>query len=127
MTRALVHTTPQQQAQKRKRTAARKAVDRLSKVSSAQSQNRFELLTEIMQEYIGRRFDRVAGSLTAEDCRQVIIAQTDDSNLAARYSSIISDCQAARYAPVQPNVDSATIDEVIELIRNIEKKSKSKL
>jgi hypothetical protein len=77
-----------------------------------------------MKQYIGQRFDRVAGSLTADDCRQVITSRTKDTESANRYGDIISDCEAAHYAPVRPRLDSATINDVIKLIRTIEKKSK---
>jgi len=124
ITKKFVHQTPQQAAQRRKRRAARDAAGQLKKITSAQPQHRYEILADAMKQYIGRRFDKVAGSLTAEDCRQAIIAGAGDSELANRDGDIISDCEAARYAPVESKVDSATIDEVIGLIYKIEKKSK---
>ena len=77
-----------------------------------------------MKQYIGERFDKVAGSLTADDCMQTIIDRTGDAASAKRYSDIVSRCEAARYAPLQEKIDSAAINEVIKLIRVIEKESK---
>ncbi len=122
--KSIVHTTPQREATKRRRRAAHKAISKIKRMSSAQSQNRHELLAETMKQYIGERFDKVAGSLTADDCRGVVIDRTGEAQLAARYSDIVSDCVAARYAPVQTQLDSAKIDEVIKLIRVVDKASK---
>jgi hypothetical protein len=119
-----VHTTPEQAARKRRRSAAGNAVSQLKKIQPAQMQSHPELLAYVMKQYIGERFDKVAGSLTADDCMQTIIDRTGDSASANHYKDIVSRCDAGRYAPMQQHLDSATIDEVIGLIRVIEKESK---
>jgi hypothetical protein len=124
LAKALVHTTPEQAARKRRRNAASRAVSRLKGISYAQLQNSCELIAETMKLYIGERFDKVAGSLTADDCMQTIIDRTGDSASANNYKDIVSRCDAGRYAPTQQQLDSTTIDEVIGLIRVIEKESK---
>jgi hypothetical protein len=124
ITKTLVHTTPEQEAKKRRRRAAGKAIARLKKISSAQLRNQPEALAETMKQYIGDRFDKVAGSLTADDCFQVVISHAGDSESAGRFRDIVGDCETARYAPVRQRVDAATIENVIELIRTIEKKSR---
>ncbi len=122
--KAIVHTTPEQAARKRRRNAANRAVSRLKGIPSAQLQNHCELIAEAMKQYIGERFDKVAGSLTADDCMQTIIDRTGDSASANRYKDIVSRCDAGRYSPMQQQLDSTTIDEVVRLIRVIEKESK---
>jgi hypothetical protein len=124
LTRTIMHTTPEQAARKRKRSAAGNAVSQLKKIQPAQLQSHPELLAETMKQYIGQRFDKVAGSLTADDCHQVIISGTGDSESANQFRDIISDCEAARYSAVQRQIDSATIESVSKLIRTIDKKSK---
>jgi hypothetical protein len=124
LAKSIVHTTPEQAARKRRRNAANRAVRRLKGIPSAQLQNNCELIAESMKQYIGERFDKVAGSLTAEDCMQTIIDRTGDSASANRYKDIVSRCDAERYSPTQQQLDSATIDEVVRLIRVIEKESK---
>jgi hypothetical protein len=123
-TRTIMHTTPEQAARKRKRSAAGNAVSQLKKIQTAQLQSHPELLAEVMKQYIGQRFDKVAGSLTADDCHQVIISGTEDSESANQFRDIISDCDAARYSAVRRQIDSATIENVSRLIRTIDKKSK---
>ncbi len=124
LTKVFVHTTPEQAARKRRRNAAGRAVSRLKGIPPAQLQNHGELVAEAMKQYIGERFDKVAGSLTADDCMQTIVDRTGDSASANHYRDIVSRCEAGRYAPMQQQLDSATIGEVIRLIRIIEKESK---
>ncbi len=116
--------TPEKAAQRRRRHASRKAVRELKKIQSAGSQQRYELLASIMKQYIGERFDKQTGSLTAEDCRAVLAEVTEDIHTADKYRDIIDQCEAVRYASAQANIDSARINEVIDLIRGIEKKSR---
>ena len=122
--KVFVHTTPEQAARKRRRKAANNAISELKKIPSAQLQKNSEPLAEAMKQYIGERFDKVAGSLTADDCMRTIIDCTGDSASANRFKDIVSRYEASRYAPTQEKLDSATIDEVIRLIRVIEKESK---
>ena len=124
LAKAFVHTTPEQAARKRRRNAAGNAVSQLKKIQPAQLQSHPELLAEVMKQFIGQRFDKVAGSLTADDCQQAIISGTGDSELANQFRDIVSDCEAARYSAVQRQIDSATIENVSKLIRTIDKKSK---
>ncbi|MGA2680048.1 MAG: BatD family protein [Sedimentisphaerales bacterium] len=124
LVKAIMHTTPEQVARKRRRNAANRAVSRLKGIPSAQLQNHCELIAEAMKQYIGERFDKVAGSLTADDCMRTIIDRTGDSASANRYRDVVSRCDAGRYAPMQQQLDSTTIDEGVGLIRVIEKESK---
>jgi hypothetical protein len=122
VTKAFVKMTPEQAAKKRRRKAAGKAIAGLKRVT--QENNRYEVLASMMKQFVGERFDKVAGSLTADDCSRAIIEGTGNSVAAGRFSDIISDCEAARYAPVQLKLDTTTINNVIKLIRIIDKKSK---
>jgi hypothetical protein len=119
-----MQTSPEKAALKCKRSALGKAAKQLKKISSARPQQRHELLASIMKQYLGERFDKMAGSLTADDCHEVIITTTHDTQIADKYRDIIIDCEAARYASIDANVGAEQIREVVALIRSIEKKSK---
>lgn len=116
------NTTAEKVAAKRKRSAAGRAVSQLKKISSTDARQRYELLASVMKQYIGDRFDKTAGSLTADDCREVIVTAAQDSPTADKFKEIVADCEAARYASVEKSVDSAQIKEVVKLIQAIEKK-----
>jgi len=122
--RLLTHTSPEKIALRRRRQACRKAVGQLKKIVSAPPKQLPELLAAIMKQYIGERFDRIAGTLTADDCRQVIIAAAQDSQTADRYSSILNQCEMAHYAPSESNIGPRQCTETIQLIRAVEKKTK---
>ncbi|MHC4624465.1 MAG: hypothetical protein ACYS4W_11250, partial [Planctomycetota bacterium] len=61
-----------------------------------------------------------------DDCREIIIAATEDIETADLYRDTIAGCEAARYAPLEASADTAQTQEVIELVRRIEKKSRKK-
>lgn len=118
------YKTPEKVAQKRRRNAAGRAVSQLKKIASTAAQQRNEQLASVMKQYVGDRFDRMAGSLTGDDCQEVIAAVTKDVQIADRYREIIVDCEAARYAAIEASIDSTQIKEVMKLIQTIDKISK---
>jgi hypothetical protein len=120
----LTHTSPERQAVRRKRQASKNAVRQLKNIASTEQGRQHELIASAMRVYIGERFGKSAGALTADDCRDIIATFTGDAQIANKYADIIANCEAARYAPMAANVNAETINEVIELIRLIEKKSK---
>jgi len=118
------HTTPEKKAMKRRRQACGKAVRQLKRVVSANSRQRCKLLVGTMKQYLGERFDRTTGSLTADDCHETIVSATQDEQTAERFRDIVSECEATHYASIEINIEAAQIKEVVSLVRSIEKKSK---
>ena len=116
------HTTPEKTAARRRRQAGSKAIVQLKKISSADIKQRPELVASAMKHYIGERFDKSAGSLTADDCYEIIVSVIQDTEAADEYKKVIADCEVVRYASAQANIELEKIREVIELIRSIEKK-----
>ena len=117
-------TSPQALVRKRRRRAAGLAVRQLKAAASADPQQRPERLLSAMKGYLGDRFDRVAASLTADDCRQVISDATGDSTVAGRYADLIAACEGARYAPLATDVGPSRLQEAVELIDAIERRAK---
>ena len=117
-------TNPEKLAQKCRRQAASKAVKQLKKISDVNPKEQQEQLVSTMKQYIGERFDKIAGSLTADDCYQTIASVTGDSQIADRYRDIIAQCETSRYASTHASSDSVNLSEVIKLIHIIEKNSK---
>ncbi len=91
-------TSPESLARRRRRRAAGAALAQLKRVSDAEPGQRHELLLSAMKGYLGERFDKVAASLTADDCHRIITEATGDAVQAARYKELIDACEAARYA-----------------------------
>jgi hypothetical protein len=118
------HTTPEKMATKRRRQACGKAVRQLKRAVSADSRQRCELIVGTMKQYLGERFDKTAGSLTADDCHETIFSATQDGQIAERFRDIVSECEATNYALVETNIEAAQIKEVVQLVRLIEKNSR---
>ncbi len=118
------HTTPEKMAMKRRRQACGKALRQLKRVVSADSRQRCELLVGTMKQYLGERFDRTAGSLTADDCHETIVSATHDEQTAERFRDIVSEYEATHYASIETNIEATQIKEAVQLVCLIEKKSK---
>ncbi|MEN6332993.1 MAG: BatD family protein [Phycisphaerales bacterium] len=138
-------TSPESVARKRRRQAAGLATRRLNAAASAGKRGHStfspasrsakpvsdekaecplfasEQVLAAMKGYIGDRFDRVAASLTADDCRDVIVQATGDSAVASRYRDLIAACEADRYAPLATEIGSDQVREATELIDAIER------
>jgi len=124
LVKLITHTSPEKLLQKRRRQAAGKAVKELKRISGVSPKERQELLVSTMKQYIGERFEKNAGSLTADDCYQIVASVVHDTHTASRYRDAITQCEASRYASAQASADSVQVSEVIKLIRIIEKNSK---
>lgn len=122
--KVFTHTTAEKEALRRRRRACSKAVRQLKGIASAAGPAQYDSLASAMKEYVAARFDKIAGSLTAEDCREVIAAATGDAQTADRYRDVVARSEAARYASATAGTDNIQIREIIELIRTVEKKSK---
>ncbi len=123
VTKLTSNASPEKQLQKRKRGATGKAISQLKSISSSNSPEHVEQLAAILKQYIGERFDRTAGSLTSNDCYEVIIEASGDTDTAQQFKNIIADCEASRYASGGANIDSQCVNKAIDLILTIEKKS----
>jgi hypothetical protein len=118
------HTSPEKQAARRRRQACGKALGQLKKLASTDAKQQNEQLVSIMKTYIGEKFDKTAGSLTPDDCYDVIIAATDDTQSADEYRAIITGFEAGRYSPTEINIDSDKLGKISQFIRSIEKNCK---
>ncbi|MHC4646979.1 MAG: BatD family protein [Planctomycetota bacterium] len=117
-------TNPVKAAQRRRRQACGRAVHQVKKANAAARGQGEQLVVCAMKQYIGERFDKAAGSLTAEDCHGLIVAAGGDVQTADEYRDIIVRCEVSRYASVTADVDALQAGRVVELIRIIDKKSK---
>ena len=126
-------TSPEALARRRRRRAASIALAQLKQVSAADPGHKHELMLAAMKGYLGDRFDKIAASLTADDCHRIIMDGTGDAATAAKYKGLIDTCEAARYSRVegvppsnrgQDARDTIGPDQVqaaAELIQSVEK------
>ena len=81
-----------------------------------------ELLISALRKYIGDRFDRSANSLTADDCYDIIVSNTNASDIADEYRHIMWFCEAGTYAPETAKIDKEKIQQSMTLIKQIDGK-----
>jgi hypothetical protein len=117
-------TSPESLARKRRRQAAGAAMRQLRKVASAEPGQRHELLAAALKGYLGDRFDRVAASLTADDCFRIVAEATGDTQTATLCREMVAACEAARYAPLEAAIETEQVQEAERLIHTVEKRSK---
>ncbi|MFC1677422.1 BatD family protein [Planctomycetota bacterium] len=120
----LTHTSDEKVAAKRRRQACSKTTAQLKKITSMDSSQRNEQVASIMRQYIGDRFDKMAGSLTGNDCYETIANATGDTEIADKYRQTIEYCESARYASMDVNIDSEKTKGIIQLILDIDRKTK---
>ena len=120
----ITHTNPEKVIAKRRRKACSEAIAQLKKTASTNTSGRNELVVSIMKQYIGDRFNKMAGSLTPDDCHDTLINATQNSEIADKFRRTMEHCEAARYTSMDVNIDSEKIKNIIELMRDIEKKTK---
>ncbi len=116
-------TSPESLARKRRRQAAASAVRQLKEIARIDPKDRHELLLAALKGYIGDRFDRVAASLTADDCHKVILDVTGDASLAQGYGDLIAASEAARYSPLQAEIGWTQVQNALNLIQSVERQS----
>lgn len=116
-------TSPEAVARKRRRRALQAATQRLKTISARPADEREELLVTALRGYLGDRFGKTAGSLTADDCRGVVLEATNDLELAEQFRAKVATFEAARYASLDTPVDATQIEEAMELLQQVEEKS----
>lgn len=117
-------THPAQVAAKRRRQAAPRALQDLHNLRALPSAEQAERLGQVLCQYVGDRFDKTAGSLTAQECEQTVLEAGVPQDLAARIQQIVSTCEAARYAPQGTEGDEAMHTEAQELIKAVDRTAK---
>jgi hypothetical protein len=121
LVRVRTHTSPEKVAARRHRQACGIAIGQLKRIASADRDRQGELLVSTMKQYVGDRFDKAAGSLTPDDCRDAIVAATEDEQTAGKYRETIAAFEAGRYASMEIDITPEKIGQVIQLVRTVEK------
>ena len=124
LAKLLTHSTPEKIAAGRRRSAftnARKSAEKIVKHPSSEAS---QLLAAAMKQYAADKFGRIAKSLTAADCFDLIVNATSDNETASEYRSILESCEASIYSPKEVKYEPALVKKVIALMQSIEKETK---
>jgi hypothetical protein len=118
------HTTPERQAIRRRCRAAGKALDQLKAISSQEPNQRHQALAAALRQFLGDRFDRTAGSLTAGECHQIVLEATADQDLARRCQDLLAACEAAHYSAAQAILEDRYVQEAMGIVREVDRRAR---
>lgn len=124
LAKLFTHSTPEKIAARRRRSAftnARKAVRKTAKHPGSEAS---QLLAAAMKQYAADKFGRVAKSLTAVDCFDLVVDATSDSATASDYRIVLESCEASTYSPTEVKYEPALVRKVLAMMRTIEKGTK---
>ncbi len=110
-------------AAKKQKNAAKWAVAEIKAIEK-QATNQHEKFAAILKEFIGRKFDRKVLSLTAGQCGDIVLNKTRDEQLTDDYVRLLQQCEAVCYAALIGRISNEEMNQAINLINQIEKKSK---
>jgi len=114
-------TDPAQVAAKRRRQAASHALQELRSLGTVPVAERPEQMRQMLCRYVGDRFDKSSGSLTAQECQQTVMEAGVPEMLGRQIQDIVASCEASRYAPQGTTVDEAMQARALELIKAIDR------
>jgi hypothetical protein len=122
--KGIKHSSPEKTAQRRRQRSASVAMGKMRTVLSQPQDQQCQLFGSILKQYLGERFDRTAGSLTAADCLGLVEANTDDPQLARKMRDLVDACEAAHYSSAHIEIDTNQIDTAIGLIKEIHRQAR---
>lgn len=115
--RVLTNTSDAKIAASRRRKARKNAESMLKAAKSKED------LAVAMREYVGWRFGKSSGALTGMDCERIIAESTGEEGIAKEYRSILEKCEAAQYTGGGGTCDPDEINNIINIISRIDKKT----
>ena len=110
--------------QPQKWSTAAIAIDKLRRVQSEPQDQQCQVFGAILKQYLGDRFDKTSGSMTAADCCHLVKAQTRNQELAHQMRDLVDACEAAHYSAASLHIDAQQVDSAIDLIKEIHRLTK---
>jgi hypothetical protein len=112
--------SPAKKAARRRKLAYSHAIKAIYAAGQTSAKAEFQLAAALKQ-YIADKFDRVAGSLTAEDCRILILDYTKNTEPAGQFKQTMEELEAAAYSSLAYTFDPDKQKQILELLKKIEK------
>lgn len=119
--RIATYSSPESIAYRTKRKAASKALKELDKAKGLKPADRHDSAASAMKQYIADRFEKVAGSLTCDDCFEAVKNATDNQEKARSYRDIVAGLEAAKFSPAGTDVRDDRLNEIAKLIKDVNK------
>jgi hypothetical protein len=78
-------------------------------------------LAAALKQYIADKFDRVAGSLTAEDCRVLVLDHTNNTELAGQFKQTMEEIEASAYSSMKYVFNPDKQEQILHLLKMVER------
>jgi hypothetical protein len=112
--------SPAKKAARRKKLAYSHAAKAIHAAGQKSEKTNIHLAAALKQ-YMADKFDRVAGSLTAEDSRILILEHTKNSDLAGQFKQTMEEIEASAYSSLDYAFDQDKQKQILQLLKMIEK------
>ena len=115
---------PEKIAAKQAGKAYGKAAGGLAKLNESNAESYLEGLNNVLRQYIADKFKHNAQSLTGQDCKDLLVNAGVSSDYAERYKSVVELFEHSRYAGAASAGNVPGKQEVLELIKSVNKEIK---
>jgi hypothetical protein len=111
--------SPAKKAARRKKLAYTNAAKAIQ--IAGQMPDKIEIhLSAALKQYIADKFNRVAGSLTAEDCRAMVLEHTKNSDLAGQFKLTMEEMEASAYSSLDYTFDAEKQKQILQLLKMVD-------
>lgn len=104
------------------KNAAKKAIKYLHTIKD----NNCDEFADCLRAYIADKIQLPKSTLTSDLCREFILKETSDAQLAEQFYKILSNAEKGKYSPIPIIIDKETVEITTETIKKIEKKRNKK-
>jgi hypothetical protein len=120
--RVFLVNTPKRQAAAKRNNALSQAI---KLIRTAEKHNEPSgQISLALKQYVADKFGKFKSSLTADDCRNILFEETGDVELSDAYHKAMERIEASEYSPMAFELTEEKRDEIIQLLKEIEKKVK---
>jgi hypothetical protein len=118
--RVFLANSPQRQTAAKRKNALSQAIKiiRTAEKDDLPSQQ----VSLALKQYVADKFGKLSGSLTADDCRNILRKKTGDVGSSEAYHKAMEQLEVSEYSPMAFELTRKKQDEIIQLLKEIEKK-----
>ena len=121
---AIGNKDPEKIAAKQAGKAYSKAAGSLGRLKEGDTESYLSGLNDLLRQYIADKFKQNAQSLTGQDCQQLLVSVGVDKQLADRFAAVVESFEHSRYAGGAAAANASSKQEVLELLKAVNKEIK---
>lgn len=78
-------------------------------------------ISAALKQYIADKFNKITGSLTWQECKTILLAETQNHILSEKFQELIEQVEVSEYSPMSFELTSEKQAEICKLLAEIEK------